>query len=278
MLRWAVVVLLVANAVYFAGTQGHLAALGWPTTADVGEPQRLERQVDPQRLRLLNGPRGAEPPPGPAPAAIAASTSANAPAPVTASAVLPTEPVPAAASVPTTAPASVPSPPPPSAPPPTAAAADAGEATACWLAGGFNDEQAELLRAELRLLGLAGGAWQLNEVRSPGRWIVYMGRYDNAAQANRKKAELRELGVAFRDVGTQGLSPGLALGTFSSEEAAREGLQQTERRGVKTARVVQERAESLTFSLRLPAITEAQRQRIDGLGPAMAGRSLQRCG
>ena len=46
---------------------------------------------------------------------------------------------------------------------------------------------------------------------------------------------------------------------------------------MRTARVVQERAESLSFSLRLPAITEAQRQRIDALGPAMAGRSLQRC-
>lgn len=273
MLRWVVIALLLANAVYFAGTQGHLATLGWPATADVGEPQRLERQVDPQRLRLLNGPRGAEPPPAPVqgsaptagalPAAPAAQQPAEPPLPT------PSEPAPAVVTASAEAPASTP------ASPPTVSAV--AEATACWQAGGFTDEQAELLRAEMRLLGLASGAWQLNEVRSPGRWIVYMGRYDNAAQANRKKAELRELGVTFRDVGTPGLAPGLALGTFSSEEAAREGLQQTERRGVKTARVAQERAESLTFTLRLPAITDAQRQRIDSLGPAMAGRSLQRC-
>ncbi len=273
MLRWVVIALLLANGVYFAGTQGHLAALGWPATADVGEPQRLERQVDPQRLRLLNGPRGAEPPPASGqgsattasalPAAPAAQQPAELPLPT------PIEPAPAVVTASAEAPAST-----PASPPPVSAVT---ESTACWQAGGFTDEQAELLRAELRLLGLSGGAWQLNEVRSPGRWIVYMGRYDNAAQANRKKAELRELGVTFRDVGTPGLAPGLALGTFSSEEAAREGLQQTERRGVKTARVAQERAESLTFTLRLPAITDAQRQRIDGLGPAMAGRSLQRC-
>ena len=134
------------------------------------------------------------------------------------------------------------------------------------------------LRAELRLLGLANSAWQLSEVRSPGRWIVYMGRYDNAEQAARKKAELRALGIEFRDVGTPGLSPGIAVGTFSSEQAAREGLQQAERRGVRTARVVQERAESLNYNLRLPAITDTQRQRIDALGPAMGGRTLQRCG
>jgi hypothetical protein len=80
-----------------------------------------------------------------------------------------------------------------------------------------------------------------------------------------------------RDVNTSGLAPGIALGTFSSEEAAQEGLQQAERRNVRTARVVQERAESLSYSLRLPAIGETLRARIEGLGPAMAGRSLQRC-
>ena len=99
-------------------------------------------------------------------------------------------------------------------------------------------------------------------VRTPGRWIVYMGRYDNAEQANRKKAELRGLGIDFRDVNTSGLAPGIALGTFSSEDAAREGLQQVERRNVRSARVVQERAESLGYSLRLPAIGDGRQVRI----------------
>jgi hypothetical protein len=159
----------------------------------------------------------------------------------------------------------------PAGPPP------ANEPRTCWQASGLTPEQAELLRAELRLLGLGAGDWQLSENRSPGRWIVYMGRYDNAEQASRKKAELRGLGIDFRDVNTSGLAPGIALGTFSSEEAAQEGLQQAERRNVRTARVVQERAESLSYSLRLPAIGETLRARIEGLGPAMAGRSLQRC-
>ncbi|HSX91904.1 MAG TPA: SPOR domain-containing protein, partial [Hydrogenophaga sp.] len=153
----------------------------------------------------------------------------------------------------------------------------ANEPRTCWQASGLTPEQAELLRAELRLLGLGADDWQLSENRSPGRWIVYMGRYDNAEQASRKKAELRGLGIDFRDVNTSGLAPGIALGTFSSEEAAQEGLQQAERRNVRTARVVQERAESLSYSLRLPAIGETLRARIEGLGPAMAGRSLQRC-
>ncbi|MBL0918660.1 MAG: SPOR domain-containing protein [Hydrogenophaga sp.] len=261
MLRWLVIVLVAANAIYYAGTQGHLVAFGWPAASEPREPQRLERQIDPERLRLLNGPRGAEPvrpparppvaSPDPSPPASASATQAPSPP-----AVVAANPAP---------------PPAPTAPAP----ADAPPG--CWQAGGFTDEQAELLRAELRLLGLADSAWQLAEVRNPGRWIVYMGRYDSAEQAARKKAELRGMGIDFRDVNTPGLAPGIAVGTFSSEPAAREGLQTAERRGVRTARVVQERAESLTFNLRLPAITPAQRQRIDALGPAMGGRSLQRC-
>lgn len=259
MLRWAVAVLLVANGLYFAWTQGHLAAIGFPPPSDPREPQRLTKQIAPESVRLLNGPRGAEPPANAPPRPVPATPPATSPA------VDPTTP-PATALPTAPAVASAPAPGP------------ANEPRACWQASGFTPEQAELLRAELRLLGLGAGDWQLGENRSPGRWIVYMGRYDNAEQAGRKKAELRALGIDFRDVNTSGLAPGIALGTFSSEEAAQEGLQQAERRNVRTARVVQERAESLSYSLRLPAIGETLRARIEGLGPAMAGRQLQRCG
>lgn len=252
MLRWLAIALIAANLLYYAGTHGHLAGLGWPAATAQREPGRLAQQIEPQRLRLLNGARGSEP--EPAPTAPRAGNVAAAPA----------SPAPAAPAAPVAA-APEPAAPVPEAPP------------TCWQASGFGPEQAELLRAELRLLGLADSAWQLAEVRSPGRWIVYMGRYDNAEQAARKKAELRELGIDHRDVNTQGLAPGIALGTFSSEESANDGLAIAVRRGVRTARVVQERAESLSYNLRLPAITEARRQRIESLGPAMAGRTLQRC-
>jgi len=94
----------------------------------------------------------------------------------------------------------------------------------------------------------------------------------------RKKAELRGLGVQFRELTANGLAPGLALGTYSSEAAARQALQQTEQAGVRTARVAQERAESVSYALRLPAITDAQRAAVEGLREAMAGKPLRRCG
>ena len=278
MLRWVVALLLLANAGYFAWTQGYLAPLGVVLHAErEREPQRLQAQINPETIRLLNVPRPASEPqassPSPKPsaavqtppAAVAPSTPAQPPAPElpqTPPAVLPA-PAPAA---PTRALAAT--------PPPAPVVADA---RACWLAGGFTEQQADALRAALTLLDLPRGTWQLNESRSGGRWIVYMGRYDNAAQVERKKAELRALNVAFRDVSSPGLSPGLALGTYSSETAAEQAIQNAARSGVRTARVVQERAESTSFSLRLPNATPAQRNAVAGLGAALASKPLRPC-
>jgi len=251
-LKWTIWILVLANAGYFAWTQGYLDGLGL-APQEQREPRRLQEQVKPEQLRLLNGPRaqaepGATTPPSAAPIA---------PAPAAPVAVLPT---PAAPAVP--APAPLP---------------EGDGPRSCWQAGGFTESQTELLRAELALLGLPPTRWQLNEVRSAGRWIVYMGRYDNEAQLERKKAELRGIGVSFREVSGNGLAPGLALGTYSSEAAAQQALQQAERGSVRTAKVVQERAEAVSYTLRLPAITASQRAAVDGLGDAMAGKTLRAC-
>ena len=259
MLRWAVILLVLANAGYFAWTQGYLDGMGMAPT-EQREPQRLAHQVKPETLRLLNGPKGADAPVAEAPAV--APVRLETPPPVAAPAPAAAVPAPAAE-----APRPAPSPP---------ATEAANAPRECWQAAGFTEAQAELLRAELALLGLAASNWQLTESRSSGRWIVYMGRYDNTEQVERKKAELRALGVQFREL-TSGLAPGLALGTYSTEAAARQALQQTEQGGVRTAKVAQERAESVSFTLRLPAITATQRAAVDGLRDAMAGKALRRC-
>ncbi|MGE0100341.1 MAG: SPOR domain-containing protein [Hydrogenophaga sp.] len=251
MLKWTIWILAMANAGYFAWTQGYLNGLGM-APQEQREPRRMQEQVKPELLRLLNGPRASAEPVA---------------APVVAA---PAEPAPAAPVAALPAPAAPPVPAPPPLPEGTGP-------RACWQATGFTESQTELLRAELALLGLSSSRWQLNEVRSAGRWIVYMGRYDNEAQLDRKKAELRAIGVSFREVSANGLAPGLALGTYSSEAAAQQALEQSERGGVRTAKVAQERAESVSFTLRLPAITATQRAAVDGLGDAMAGKTLRPC-
>ena len=111
----------------------------------------------------------------------------------------------------------------------------------------------------------------------PARWIVYMGRYPSTEALNKKKAELRYLGVSFQTPLNPALELGLSLGGFKSEEEAgefRDGLVQ---RGVRTARVVVERAELRGQLLKLAAVDDTLRPRIEELRPALAGRALRAC-
>jgi SPOR domain len=273
MLRWVIWLLVLGNVGYFAWSQGYLDTLGLKP-AEQREPQRLTQQVRPEALRLLNGPKADAAQPtsaAPLPTSEAVAPDASAPsvgAPVDATVAVPapTESTPGAV-----APVAVPVE--AQATPQTAGSGP----RACWQVGGFTAAQAELLRAELALLGLPATGFSFTEVRSGGRWIVYMGRYDNQQQLDRKKDELRALGVTYREITAPGLAPGLALGTFSTEAAAQQARQKAERDGIRTAKVAQERAESVSTNLRLPSINEAQRTAVDGLGEAMAGKRLQRC-
>jgi hypothetical protein len=260
MLRWVVALLLLANGVYYAWTQGHLASLGFAPT-EQHEPERLQQQVQPEVLRLLNPPQ----PPSAAVNSPVTTPEAKAAAPDNGTgAETPASPE-TASSVTTTAPAPV-----------APSAATAEPATACWQASTFNEAEADVLRRALPRLGLAKGSWRLEEARTGGRWVVYMGRY-NDELLERKKEELRDLKIEFRTLSAPPLGLGLALGTFSSEEAAEQGLKNVTRKGVRSARVAQERDPALSYTLRLPSITPEERDTVLGLGSALAGNTLRPC-
>lgn len=237
MLRLAVIALLLANAGYYAYTQGWLRSAGL-VTPEQAEPQRLQQQIRPETLKVLRA-QGAtnNPTPPPAPAA--------APAAVTAASTLA----------------------------PTAAApSDAGE---CLQAGVFDDKQAAALRTAAA--ALPPGSWSLEPTPISGRWMIYMGRFDDQDTLDKKRAELRARKVDFDRAGGT-LEPGLSLGRFSTEEAAQRGLTALNAQGVRTARVIQERQAATGFILKLPAVTDTQRQRwLATLRPAMAGKTLGSC-
>jgi hypothetical protein len=301
-LRILVLLLVLANGAFFLWSQGRLAAWGL-VPQDQREPARLQQQIAPDAIRLIQAPtdQGApvapdsglapaespdpspdsvapEPPPTPSATATARQAPALTEAPPAAT---PARPAPAPAlTAPTRPPVAapvfdMPSPGPTRA---TPASAAAGEQTrACWQANGFTQAQAETLRASLSLLGLPAGTWQLREFRSPGRWLVYLGRYDNTAQMQRKMAELRALKIEARTVSSPGLAPGLSLGAYPTEAAAQQALQSAARKGVRTARVAQELAESVGYGLRLPSALPGERSAVAALGPALAGKTLQAC-
>jgi len=230
MLRLAVIALLLANAGYYAYTQGWLRSAGL-VTPEQAEPQRLQQQIRPETLKVLRA-QGAtnNPTPPPAPAAApAADTTAAAPA-------------------------------------------DAGE---CLQAGIFDEKQATALRTVAA--SLPQGSWTLEPTPITGRWMIYMGRFDDQDTLDKKRAELRARKVDFDRAGGT-LELGLSLGRFSTEEAAQRGLTALNAQGVRTARVIQERQAATGFILKLPAVTDAQRQRwLATLRPAMAGKTLGSC-
>ena len=234
MLRLAVIVLLLANAGYYAWSQGLLRPLGY-APQEQSEPQRMTQQIRPETLQILK--------------VNPSKTSSASPSQATAANDSPT-------------------------PPTTPAASPPADSAECLQAGVFDDRQAEALRTAAA--GLPAGSWTLEPTPIPGRWMVYMGRFDDIETLDRKRAELRARKVDHDRAGGT-LELGLSLGRFASKEAAERELTNLANKGVRTARVLQERPDATGFTLRLPAVTDALRPQLEPLRTAMAGKTLRAC-
>lgn len=145
----------------------------------------------------------------------------------------------------------------------------------CLQAGPLDEAQLAPLRSALA--SWPSGTWTVESTVEPARWIVYMGRYPNIEALNKKKAELRYLGVSFQTPLNPALEQGLSLGGFKNEDEANDFLSGLAQRGVRTARVVVERPELGGQLLKLAAIDDALRSRVEELRPALAGKSLRAC-
>ena len=145
----------------------------------------------------------------------------------------------------------------------------------CLQSGVVNAAQAEALRQALA--DWPADSWVLDDATLPGRWIVYMGKFANAEAVDKKRAELRALRVRSEPLANASLEPGLSLGGHASVEAAEQALAQLARQGVRTARVVQQRAPAEGHRLRLPAVDADLRARLQNLTPVLAGQSLTPC-
>jgi len=155
------------------------------------------------------------------------------------------------------------------------AAAGAPRAPDCLATGPLEESQITALRPLLEAWPPA--SWSLEPGVEPARWIIYMGRYAGVEQVARKRAELRQLGVSFEALSNAALEPGLSLGGFASQSAANDQLASLADRGVRTARVVQERPEVRGLRLLLPAVDETLKPRLDELRPALKDKTLRPC-
>jgi hypothetical protein len=256
MLRLLVLLLVLANVGHYAWEQGLLTPIGLAPVSQT-EPQRLAEQIRPDMLRLL--PAAESPKPA---ASTGDAANLEAASPVAAPAL------PASAA---------------SAPlPPLAegkafsASAEPVTATQCLQAGIYNEEQTAALRSRLQAQ-LPAGSWVLESSVEPARWLVYMGRYANAEALAKKRSELRARRISFEALDNPALEPGLSLGSFGSQAEAETELTRVAGLGVKTARVLQSRAELRGQRLKLAAVDSALRSQLENLKPELFGKTLQAC-
>ncbi|MEJ6021446.1 SPOR domain-containing protein [Ramlibacter sp. PS4R-6] len=215
MLRLLVLLLVLANAAYYAWSRQLLAPVGLAPTQQA-EPQRVGQQVKPEAVRLLPGDEARR------------IEIAAAPRP-----------------------------------------------TECVQAGLFTDPEADSLKSALE--GWPPGSWSLEAATEPARWIVYMGKYPDAGSLEKKKAELRGLNVSFEPLANPSMEPGISLGGYPTEAAAKQQMEALAQKGVRTAKVVQERAEARGQSLKFPAIDDTLRPKLDDLKTALNGKPLKAC-
>lgn len=152
----------------------------------------------------------------------------------------------------------------------------AAENTQCLQSGLMDDTQAAPVRAHLAA-SWPVESWVLQTVSSPERWLVYMGKYANLADLNKKRAELAAIQVSTEPVTSAALSPGLSLGAYTSQSQANTALQTLSRRGVRTARVVQDQVAVQGMRLRLPAVNAALQARLPALKAVLSSLALESC-
>jgi hypothetical protein len=226
MLRLIVLLLVLANAGYYAWSHGLLAAYGFAPVAQ-SEPQRVAQQIKPEALRVLTSQDAARQLDG-------------------------------------------------AVTPPAQTATAQATAAECLQVGLFNEEQTVVLRDRLTV-AMPTGSWALESVLEPARWLVYMGKYNSAEAVTKKQGELRGLGVSFEALTNATLQPGLSLGSFKTQAEAETELTRIAKKGVKTAKVVQERAELRGQRLRLSAVDAALRSQLDNIKPQLAGKPFLSC-
>jgi len=243
MLRLLALLLLLANLGWFfwhGGTSGDYLR----QTDERHEPQRLNRQVDPDRVRVL-------PPPG------AGSDVARASR----------EPAPPRASAPEGLAASSAE---------TVASAAAEPAVSCLVAGPLDDAEATAASGLLRTAGVAPGSWLDTRRERPAVWMIYLGPFSDRTRMRERLVTLQNAqidAVESPDV-PAALEPGLVLGRYATRDEARAQNLELIRQGiVRTARVLQLSPEDGEHRLRFEALDPEQRAILLAIdAPPLAGR------
>ena len=249
MLRIAFWSLLFLNVVLFAFAQG-LVGTG---KSNEHEPARLKRQFNTAKMTLLTrdqaeaAAKAAAPPAGGEAAGAPAASAPAASAPASPAA---TQPAPA-------------------------------PAFACTEVGPLTTSDARRFEARLAALDLGDRqsreAVQAQDVTS---WLVHIPSQGSKEAADRKAAELRDLGVTnfFIMQGDSPLKYAISLGVFKTESGAEALLAQLGKQGVHTARIAPRGPQTTHYVYRVRGLDAATRKRIEGYAERYDGADVKNCG
>jgi hypothetical protein len=218
MLRLLVLLLIFANGLYWAWSQGWLQSQGFGPVQQT-EPQRMAQQIRPEAIRIVTSTEHKK---------ILAQAQAD------------------------------------------------QEPKHCLTAGPFEEQQLPVLETALAA-ALPADAWKLESVAMPERWIIYMGKFASTEAMEKKRSELQVYKLTLLPLQKSSLEIGLSLGAYETQSAANNELTKLTQRGIRTAKVMQERAAGQTTYLRLPALTDAMKSRLSDIKSAFAGQALVSC-
>lgn len=236
MLKFLFSILVLANVALAAYQFGYLDTL----LPSGHEPARIDRQIAPERIRIVPEPLPQPTPPEPPPSSSAAE------APV----VTVTETA--------------------------AGAATTAAAPACVEVGNFNQEEGRRFIAALGELGARASTRNLQEVATH---MVYMPPQADREAAEKKAGELRRLGVEdfFIIQDNSSLRWGISLGVFKTEEAARTHLARLNQKGVRSARIGQRTVSATQVAFQFTGLDAGARATLDKAKAEFARQELRDC-
>lgn len=168
----------------------------------------------------------------------------------------------------------------PAAAPAAAAAAEPAKALACIDVGTFSAGEAKRFESRLAALDLgerqSRQAVQAQDVTS---YLVNIPPQANKEAADRKAAELRELGITnfFIMSGDSPMKYAISLGVFKTESGAQTLLAQLNKQGVHSARITPRGPQTTRYAYRFRDIEDAARTRIVTVADAVSSAEVKNC-
>lgn len=143
-------------------------------------------------------------------------------------------------------------------------------AQSCLEAGPFSDSLMGAAEAALSSAQLPGDAWSRIDPSAAPVWLVFGGRYPEAAARRAREEELRGAGQTYELIEFPAdLAPGFVLSRHGSRDDAQAWIKARAKAELRGLRVVQLPSNSPTFWLRVPRADTEQAERLLAL-PAQA--------